>query len=119
MKKKILAMALAVLTAMAFMTGCGEEKYTPTFMYFVSGADADYDAEIQLFEELESEYDGKVKFDLHNIDETPEDKENFPVEDTTPVLIMLDTSNNISAMEFMCSDKETLVSDIEAAIAAK
>ena len=39
----------------------------------------------------------------------PEALENFSlVKDQTPALIMLDTSNNISAIEFKCSDKDKL-----------
>ena len=120
MKKRILSLGMAVmlmLSALA-MAGCGskEKVYTPTFMYFVSGADAGYDEEMELISELQKEYDGKITFDIHNIDETPEDKDNFPVDGMTPSLIMLNTDNDISAMEFMCADKETLKKDIEIAL---
>ncbi len=101
----------------------GEEKqvsdngkfYMPQVMYFVSEKDADYDAEIKIFNELKEEYKDTVEFDLRDIDKNPEDKTNFPVEGMTPVLIMLDTANNISAMEFMCADKDKLKSSIDSA----
>ena len=120
MKKRLLSLGMAVmlmLSALA-MAGCGskEEVYTPTFMYFVSSSDANYDEAMAVVSELQSEYEGKITFDIHNIDETPEDKENFPVDGTTPALIMLNTDNDISAMEFMCADKETLKNDIEIAL---
>ncbi len=90
--------------------------YTPTLMYFVSEKDEKFDEEMKLITELEKEYESKINFDIHNIDKTPEDKKNFPVEDTTPVLIMLDSSNNISALEFLCLDKETIINEIEKAM---
>ena len=133
MKKRILSfgMAVVLMLSAAAMTGCGkkdggssdtadtkqEEKvYTPTFMYFVSGSDANYDEAMAVVSELEKEYEGKITFDIHNIDETPEDKDNFPVDGMTPALIMLNTSNDISAMEFMCADKDRLENDIETAL---
>ena len=119
MKKRIFSLGIALMLVMSAvaMTGCGKKsEYTPTFMYFVSGSDANYDEAMAVVEELEKEYDGKITFDIHNIDETPEDKENFPVEGMTPALIMLNTSNDISAMEFMCVNKDTLKNDIETAL---
>lgn len=137
--KKLLTLGLAVtiMLSVSVMTGCGKKDgnsgdltiienvdddgkvYTPTFMYFVSEADAEYDKEMTLVEELKAKYSDKVKFDIHNIDETPEDKENFPVDGMTPALIMLDTKNNISAMEFMCADIEKLKTAIDAALATE
>ena len=90
-----------------------EKVYVPTFMYFVSESDENYEEAVKVFEELKAEYDGKVKFDLHNIDENPKDKENFPVDGNTPALIMLNTGNNLSAIEFKCTDKEKLRAYIE------
>ena len=120
MKKRILSLGMAVMLMFSViaMAGCGSKKevYTPTFMYFVSGSDANYDEAMEVVDELESEYDGKITFDIHNIDETPEDKDNFPVDGMTPALIMLNVENDISAMEFMCADKETLKNDIENAL---
>ena len=122
MKKRIFSLGLAIMLMLsaAAMTGCGkkeqEQVYTPTFMYFVSGSDENYDEAMAVVEELKAEYEGQITFDIHNIDETPEDKTNFPVEGMTPALIMLNTSNDISAMEFMCADKDKLKDDIENAL---
>ena len=120
MKKRIFSFGMAVMLMLsaAAMTGCGKKKaeYTPTCMYFVSGSDANYDEAMAVVSELEKEYEGKITFDIHNIDETPEDKDNFPVDGMTPALIMLNTSNDISAMEFMCADKDKLTDDIETAL---
>jgi|GEM_PF-434229 len=97
-------------------TSESEKKYTPTFMYFISKSDAGFDATNGMIEDLKKEYDGRVKFDIINVDDTPEAKENFPVDQQTPALIMLNTSNNISAIEFKCSDKQVLRQYIEAAL---
>ena len=120
MKKRIFGLGMAALMMLSIMamSGCGkkEDVYTPTFMYFVSESEANYDDAMIVAAELQEEYADKVTFDIHNIDETPEDKENFPVDGMTPALIMLNTSNDISAMEFMCVDKDTLTKDIENAL---
>lgn len=97
-------------------TDDANNTYTPTLMYFVSEKDEKFDEEMALITKLEKEYKSKINFDIHNIDKTPEDKENFPVEDTTPVLIMLDSNNNISTLEFLCLDKETIINEIEKAM---
>ncbi len=93
-----------------------EEKVTPTFMYFVSAKDANYDEATKTVEELQKKYDGKVNFVITNVDENPEAATNFSVEGQTPALIMLDTTNNISAFRFKTSDMATLEADIKAAL---
>lgn len=136
MKKKLFILA-AVMTALSLtMSGCGckktaddkntdntaavgmevDKEYTPTFMYFVSPNDSDYEAAMAVVAKLQEEYKDKVNFDIHNVEETPEDKENFPVDGATPALIMLNTKNEPSAFEFKCSDEATLKKDIEAAM---
>ena len=93
------------------------EKVTPTFMYFVSKNDADYAAGMSAVESLKKEYGDKVKFEIADIDEKPELKDNFQlVVGQTPALIMLNTSNDISALEFKCTDTDTLKKDIENAL---
>ena len=93
------------------------EKVTPTFMYFVSKNDADYSAGMSAVESLKKEYGDKVKFEIADIDEKPELKDNFQlVVGQTPALIMLNTSNDISALEFKCTDTDTLKKDIENAL---
>ncbi len=105
-------------TAETSETSEAEEKvYTPTFMYFVSKSDADYDKAMTAVKELQGEYGDKVKFDIVDVDEKPEAKENFQMVDgNTPFLIMLNTNNDISAFEFKCADKEKLAADIENAL---
>ena len=93
-----------------------QEKVTPTFMYFISGNDQNFDETNAMLEELKAQYSEQVMFDIVNIDENPEAIDNFPVAGQTPVLIMLNTSNDISAIEFMCSDKATLEEDIQKAL---
>lgn len=120
MKKRILSLTMAVMMMFAAIAAAGcskkEAEFTPTFMYFVSNSDANKDDALAVVDELRKEYEGKITFDIHNIDETPEDKDNFPVDGMTPALIMLNTSNDISAMEFQCADKDKLKADIETAI---
>ena len=118
-KKKIIALAMSAVMAVGMIAGCGStnnsgtdtaqtestEKVTPTFMYFVANADDNFDATNTMYTELV------------NVDENPEALENFSlVKDQTPALIMLDTSNNISAIEFKCSDKDKLKTDIDNAL---
>ena len=93
-----------------------KKEYTPTFMYFISDEDENLEQTNKMLEELKKEYDGKVIFDIRNITENPEDGENFPVKGTTPALIMLNTSNDICAMNFMCSDKSELKTIIDSAL---
>lgn len=130
-KKKIIALAMSAVMAVGMIAGCGStkdsstdtaqtestEKVTPTFMYFVANADDNFDATSTMYTELENEYKDKINFQLVNVDENPEALENFSlVKDQTPALIMLDTSNNISAIEFKCSDKDKLKTDIDNAL---
>ena len=95
-----------------------QKVFTPTFMYFVSEKDDGYTATNVIIDELKKEYEGKVNFDIRNIDEDPELTKNFPVGDgNTPTLIMLNTKNEISNILFKTSDKEKLKSAIDAALA--
>lgn len=99
-------------------TAAEEEKvYTPTFMYFVSGADDGHDATMVMLDELKKEYGEKVNFDIRNIDDDPKLVENFPVGDgRTPTLIMLNTKNEISNILFNNSKKDELKAAIDAAM---
>ena len=92
------------------------EKVTPTFMFFVSKKDSDYDKAMKAVDELKKSYDKKINFDIVDIDENPDAKKNFPVEGQTPTLIMLNTSNDISAFEFKISDKEKMENAIKNAL---
>lgn len=93
-----------------------EKVYTPTFMYFVSNSDTDFEKTTAMLDELKKEYGDKITFEIKNIDDEPELKDNFPVEGQTPALIMLNTSNDISAFEFQCSDKDKLIECIKNAL---
>lgn len=133
MNKKVISVILAAMLILPALASCGkdkigegdastdvnvteQEKVTPTFMYFVSNSDEDFDEAQSVVEELQKEYDGKVIFNVINIDENTEAASNFPVQGQTPMLIMLNTSNDISAMNPKCSDKEKLKAAIDAAI---
>lgn len=97
-------------------TAVEEEKtFTPLFMYFVTKSDKNYSEYMAVVEELKKEYKGRVEFDIIDIDENPEAKDNFPVENATPLLIMNDTKNTISGFGIKCADKEQLKQYIEAA----
>lgn len=131
MKKRFITGFIAAVMAVSMLlTGCGAgnsapsetttekamEKVTPTFMYFMSGSDADYETAKSVVSELQTEYEGKVNFDIVNVDEDKEKAANFPVEGNTPMLIMLNTDNDISAISPKCSDKEELKQAIDAAL---
>ena len=94
-----------------------EVKVTPTFMFFVTKKDSDYNKAMQAVEDLKKSYGEKIRFDIVDIDEKPEAKENFAlVVGNTPALIMLDTSNNISDIKMKLSDKAEMESAIENAL---
>ena len=140
MKKRITAVILAALMGAVMLAGCGNdkigegdaptdvnvtdqntaepEKVTPTLMYFISNGDATFEEEQKNVEELQQEYGDSVNFDVINIDENTEAANNFPVQGQTPMVIMLDTSNNISAMSPMTYEKDALKEIIDAALGA-
>ena len=91
-----------------------EKTFTPLFMYFVTKSDKNYDEYMAVVEDLKKEYKGKVEFDIIDIDENPEAKDNFPAAGNTPLLIMNNTKNEISGFGFKCADKEQLKQYIEA-----
>ena len=119
-KKRLIAVLTAGAILVAGLAGCGTkkaEKVTPTFMYFISEKDADFEKTNEMLEELQNQYSDDIKFDIVNVDANAEALQNFPLVDgNTPALIMLNTSNDISAMEFKCSDKDKLENDIKAAL---
>lgn len=129
MKKRITAIICAALMGAVMLTGCGGnetntpetetqtavEKVTPTLMYFISNSDATFEEEQKVIEELQSEYGDSVNFRVINIDVDTEAANNFPVQGQTPMVIMLDTSNNICAMNPMIYEKDNLKKIIDAA----
>ena len=132
MKKRITAIICAALMGAVMLTGCGGnetntpetetqtavEKVTPTLMYFISNSDATFEEEQKVIEELQSEYGDSVNFRVINIDVDTEAANNFPVQGQTPMVIMLNTSNDISAMSPMTHEKDALKQIIDAALDA-
>ena len=132
MKKRITAFICAAIMGAAMLAGCGNtnsdkgetgtdtavEKVTPTLMYFISNSDATFEEEQKTAEELQNEYGDSVNFSIINIDVNTEAANNFPVQGQTPMVIMLDTSNNISAMSPMTYEKDALKGIIDAAMGA-
>lgn len=132
MKKKILALGCVMVLAVSMIAGCGNsnngansneataqpavEKVTPTLMYFISNNDATLDAEKSVIEELKGEYADKINFTVINIDEDTEAANNFPVQGNTPMVIMLNTKNDISAMSPMTYEKDALKTIIDKAM---
>ena len=53
------------------------QKVTPTFMYFVTNADQESEAVQTALDTLKKEYEGRVIFDIKNVDEDPELLESF------------------------------------------
>lgn len=92
------------------------EEVTPTFMFFVSKNDTDYDKAMKAVDELKKEYKKKINFDIVDIDENPDAKNNFPVEGNTPTLIMLNTLNDISDFKLKISDKDVMENAIKNAL---
>ncbi len=133
--KKLFVTILAALMAISMTAGCslgnsstGNEVqtvndgdgisdngkiYKPQIMYFVSKSDEGYDEEMKMINEVKTEYGDTAEIDVRDVDENPEDKTNFGVDGMTPALIVLNTANNITAMEFKCSDKETVIKNLE------
>lgn len=120
----ILAMVIAVMALT--VCACGgnsngsapqgnavpHEKVTPTFKYFYTNAEKD--TVTPIIDELKAEYGDKVQFDIVNVDENKEILQNFQLVDgNTPALIMLNTDNDISKLEFQCTDIEVLKADID------
>lgn len=95
-----------------------EKVYTPTFQFFVSKNDAQYNEYMKNVDEIEKEYTGRVNFVVTDIDEHPEAKENFGdiIGMGMPALIMLDTKNNISGISVKCVEKSVMVETINKAL---
>lgn len=130
--KKILALSVAAILAVTALAGCGKkaedtntadtqtetavEKVTPTLMYFISNSDETLNDEKAVIEELEEKYGDDVNFNVINIDENTEAANNFPVQGNTPMVIMLNTKNDISAMSPKTYEKKDLEEIIDAAM---
>lgn len=91
-----------------------EKTYSPTFMYFVT--DAQEKETSEMISSLKSKYPDVI-FDIKNVDKDPSLLENFQlVSGKTPALIMLNTSNDICAIEFTCTDSAKLEEQIKLAL---
>lgn len=124
MKKRIIMVGIIILilvvaiASVFLIAGVGREKvYEPTFMYFVSNADEETVTET--IDKLKAEFEGRVIFDIINVDENPDAKENFPIDENTPMLIMLNTKNDISALAPKCTGYDELKAQIEKALAVE
>lgn len=94
-----------------------EPEVTPTFVYFVSKNDANYDDAMAVVASLEAEYNGRINFDIRDYDADPSIAENFAmVVGNTPALIMLDTHNAPCDFLFKNADEATLKASIEKAL---
>lgn len=98
-----------------------EKVYTPTFMMFVTKDDEGYDDYMAVIEEVKAEYEGRVNFDITDIEEESEAKENFGdiIALGTPTLIMLNTKNEPCAFVGKCVDKQQMTETIEAALGSE
>lgn len=91
------------------------KTYTPTFMFFYSEADPDNEKTQAILAELQKTYTN-IKFDIRSIDAEPELVDKFPVQGNTPMLIMLNTKNDISALVPMCKEKDKMEEAIQNAL---
>lgn len=92
----------------------GEKKtYTPTFVYFIN---SEQEAETKdTLDKLKKEYEGRVNFDIRNIDETGEDLEDSIGNDNMPALFMHNSNNDICALLIKTYDYGSLKAAIEKA----
>ena len=98
-----------------------EKVYTPTFMMFVTKNDENYDKYMATIEEVKTQYAGKVNFEITDIEEESEAKDNFGdiIALGTPTLIMLNTKNEPCAFVGKCSEKQQMIDNIEAALSTE
>ena len=91
--------------------------YPRQFDYFVSKSDENYDEYMDMIAEIEEEYKDQVMFTITDIDDDQSARDNFPVDVFgTPMLIVVTSTGDISAMEGKCSDREKIVGYIEEAL---
>ena len=91
--------------------------YPRQFRYFVTKNDENYDEYMAMIEEIEEQYKDQVMFTITDIDDDPSARDNFPVDVFgTPMLIVVTSTGDISAMEGKCADKDKIVGYIEEAI---
>ena len=89
----------------------------PSFYYFVTAKDSDYQASLEIFEKLKAEYSDRVDFVLQNMDADPSLADRFSdVVGQTPALIMLDTHNDPCNFLFKTTDEAKLKEAIAKAL---
>ncbi len=85
--------------------------------YFVSKNDAEYDKEMQIIEELKSQYGSKVKFNVIDVDEEPDkviySNQSRDIKECLPVFMVAD--GTAPPME-NCVDKDMMAQIIEFSI---
>ncbi len=93
--------------------GTQTEASRPTFTYFISESDENYDVILENIETLKGEYEDQIVFDIKKMEdaETQEIAANLPIEGNTPVVFM-----STGVMEMNCSDIERLEEIIDSAL---
>lgn len=100
------------------VTATEEAKVYPRqFDYFVTKSDENYDEYMAMISEIEEQYKDQVMFTITDIDDDPSARDNFPVDVFgTPMLIVVTSTGDISAMEGKCADRDKIIRYIEEAI---
>ncbi len=88
-----------------------------TFMFFMTNEDEKNKDLNSKLDELKREYTDRVEFDIRNVDKDKELLKNFPVEGSTPALIMLKPNGDIVNMLLSIKEYDNLKSVIESAFA--
>ena len=137
-KSSIIALAVAMVLTAGAISGCGcskdneapqatsstqatsapqkaTMKEMPTFMYYVSSSDENFDKTNEIVEELKKEYEGKVQFKIINIDEAADASQLLVSKGQTPTLIMTGKTNE-TEIKSKCNNKDELKQCIENAI---
>jgi ABC-type glycerol-3-phosphate transport system substrate-binding protein len=119
--KKIIAILAAMTLAAGMITGCGCKKTDdtstaqtekidetlPSFIYYVSSSDDDFDKNNDMIEELKKEYEGKINLVVVDVDNN--EVQALVGKGQTPTLVFMGNSDSsTNAIKPMCSDKEEL-----------
>ncbi len=117
--KRVIAIISASVLAVSMISGCGckkkveEQANKPTFMYFISNSDENFDETNKVLDELQKEYKNKVDFKIRNID--TDNVQELIAQGQTPTLILI-KENEDSQIKYKCNDKEELKNCIENAL---
>lgn len=129
-KKKIIAVIAVMALAVGMISGCGckkkdipadvaentetAKKENPTFMYYISNSDEDFDKTNETLKELEEEYKDRVNFKIINIDD--DNVQALVTQGQTPTLILTNGTDGEAQIKNQCNDKEELKNCIEEAL---